>query len=87
MVENSTRYNQQLMVPHLAYFLGVTLLVCSVVAVVGNVLAVLIMGRICWKGNAKFSTIIFLNIAVVNLVRCFGFDSYKRTVLAGRYLK
>lgn len=66
--EKPARYDQQLMVPHLDYFLGVTLIVCSVVAVVGNVIAVIIMGRICKKGNAKFSTIIFLNIAVVNLV-------------------
>ena len=63
------RYDPDLMVPQLDQFLGVTLLVCSVIAVLGNVTALAVMGRICRKGNAKFSTIIFFNIAFVNLVR------------------
>ena len=62
------RYDQDKMLPHLDQFLGVTLIVCSIIAVVGNVIAVGAMGRIFWKGNAKFSTIIFFNIAFVNLV-------------------
>ena len=70
------RYDPAKMVPSLDRVLGVTLIVCSVVAVVGNSAALCVMGRICRKGSAKFSTIIFFNIAFVNLVSGEGFPCY-----------
>lgn len=62
------RYDPTKMLPSLDLALGILLMVCSLIAVVGNLIAVTVMTGICRSGSAKFSTIIFLNIAIVNLV-------------------
>lgn len=62
----------KLQIPWLDQVLGGVMVACSVIAAVGNTTGMVVMARICKKGNATFSTIIFLNVAFANLVRIYN---------------
>ena len=61
--------------PTLDVALGVVMVICSVVAVLGNGAAIALMTRVFWRGRSNFTTVIYVNIAFAGLVSSADYNS------------